>query len=45
MKIKNFKTPFGYLFEPCIEIWQIFLNFSQILSLENLKKHLVFKHF
>jgi hypothetical protein len=27
---------FGYLFEPCLEIWQIFLNFIQILVIENL---------
>jgi hypothetical protein len=32
---------FGYLLEPCIEIWKIFLNFDQIMATENLKKHLI----
>lgn len=32
---------FGYPLEPCIEIWQIFLNFGKNLAIENLKKHLI----
>jgi hypothetical protein len=28
---------FVCLLEPCIEIWQIFLNFGQIMSIENLQ--------
>jgi hypothetical protein len=31
---------FEYLFEPCIEIWNFFLNFDWILATENLKRHL-----
>jgi hypothetical protein len=31
----------GYLLEPCIEIWRFFLNFFQILAIENLKKLLI----
>jgi hypothetical protein len=33
---------FGYLLDWCIEIWQIFLNSGQILTIENLKKHINF---
>jgi hypothetical protein len=32
---------FGYLLEPCIEIWQDFLSFDQIMATENLKQHLI----
>jgi hypothetical protein len=39
MKIRVFEhLPFfGYLLEPCIEIWQSFLHFSLILGIESLK--------
>jgi hypothetical protein len=29
---------FGYLLEPCIKIWQPFLNFGQNMAIENLTK-------
>jgi hypothetical protein len=31
----------GYLLEPYIKIWWFFLNFNQILTIENLEKHLI----
>jgi hypothetical protein len=31
---------FGYLLEPCIEIWRFFFDFVQIVAVENLKIHL-----
>jgi hypothetical protein len=31
----------GYLLEPYIKIWWFFLNFDQILTIENLEKHLI----
>jgi hypothetical protein len=31
----------GYRLEPCIEIWQFFLIFFQILAIENLEKLLI----
>jgi hypothetical protein len=37
--VSTFKNIFGYLFEPCIKIKQIFLNISQILAIENLPKN------
>jgi hypothetical protein len=32
---------FGYVLEPCMEIWWIFLNFGLIMAIENLRKHLI----
>jgi hypothetical protein len=40
MKKKVLKHPsiiFGYLLEPCIEIWWFFLNFGRIRATENFK--------
>jgi hypothetical protein len=34
MKVKE------YYGEPCLEIWQFFLIFGQIMAIDNLKKHL-----
>jgi hypothetical protein len=28
------------MFEPCIEIWKVVLNFDWIMAIENLKKHI-----
>jgi hypothetical protein len=39
--IKKYLYIFGYLLEPCIEIWQDFLSFDQIMATENLKQHLI----
>jgi hypothetical protein len=46
MKIKSLKKKnillyfWGYPLEPSIgEIWHFFLNFGQIVAIENLKKH------
>ncbi len=33
---------FGYLFEPCIQMWWSFSSFGQILAAENLKKHMIY---
>jgi hypothetical protein len=42
---KNQKKPpsmfVGCLLEPCIKIWRFFLNFDPILTIENLKKHMI----
>jgi hypothetical protein len=41
---KNLKETFyifGYLLEPCMEIWRIFLNFGLIMAIEILRKHLI----
>jgi hypothetical protein len=46
MKVKMFLAPsyiFVCLLEPCIEIWQIFLNFGQIMSIENFQIKLDYK--
>jgi len=48
MKVKKILTPsyiFVCLFEPCIEILQIFLNFGQIMNIENLKIELDYRLF
>jgi hypothetical protein len=36
LKKKFLKNIFGYLLEPCREIWQFFLNFDHILATENI---------
>jgi len=44
MKVNFFKATFyifGYLLEPCMEIWRIFLKFGLIMAIEIPKKHLV----
>jgi len=44
MKVNCVKHPsiiFGYLLEPCIEIEEKILNFHRILTIENLKKHMI----
>jgi hypothetical protein len=28
---------FGYLFEPCIEVWKVVINFGQIMAIEKFK--------
>jgi hypothetical protein len=27
--------------QPCVEIWQIFLNFGRIMAIENFKNHMI----
>jgi hypothetical protein len=42
MKEKYLKTSFykfGNLLEPCIKIWQTYLNVGQIFAIENLNKN------
>jgi len=33
---------FGYLLEPCIEIWRFFMKLGRIMAIENLKKQMIF---
>ncbi len=37
--LETYFTIFGYILEPCIEICRFFLNFDQILVIENLLKY------
>jgi hypothetical protein len=33
---------FGYLLEPCIKIWNFFLNFGRVMAIEKPQKKKVF---
>jgi hypothetical protein len=39
--LKKYLDVFGYLLEPCIEIWQNFLNIDQIMATENIRQYLI----
>jgi hypothetical protein len=43
--LKMLSIIFCYLLEPCIEIWQIFLNCGWIMAIEYLEKHLILAPF
>jgi hypothetical protein len=38
MKVNLKKKTFGYILEPCIEIWQIFVKFGKNFGIENFKR-------
>jgi hypothetical protein len=42
MEVKKFQHPsyymFGYLLEPCIEIWNFFLKFGRVMAIEKSQK-------